>query len=60
MTRSKLHKIIISKVPDRGGRTGDLQPPPPEMPAFMQRQQQQQQQQQQRQRNQSKSKIFFI
>jgi hypothetical protein len=48
MVRSKLHKILIGKVPDRGGRTGELQPPPPEMPAFMQRQQQQQQQQRQR------------
>jgi hypothetical protein len=24
MTRSHLHKIIIPKVPDRGGRTGGL------------------------------------
>lgn len=37
MAKSELHKIIIPKVPDRGGRTGELQPPPPEMPAFMQR-----------------------
>lgn len=37
MTKSQLHKIIIPKVPDRGGRTGELEPPPPEMPAFMQR-----------------------
>lgn len=37
MTKSDLHKIIIPKVPDRGGRTCELQPPPPEMPAFMQR-----------------------
>jgi hypothetical protein len=37
MARSHLHKIIIPKVPDRGGRTSQLEPPPPEMPAFMQR-----------------------
>lgn len=37
MAKCELHKIIIPKVPDRGGRTGELQPPPPEMPAFMQR-----------------------
>ncbi|CAF0900298.1 unnamed protein product [Brachionus calyciflorus] len=37
MTKSQLHKVIIPKVPDRGGRTCELQPPPPEMPAFMQR-----------------------
>lgn len=37
MAKSELHKIIIPQVPDRGGRTGELQPPPPEMPAFMQR-----------------------
>lgn len=33
-TRSKLHKVIIPKVPDRGGRTTDLQAPPPDMPSF--------------------------
>lgn len=54
MQSTQLHKIIIPKVPDRGGRTGELQPPPPEMPAFMQRQQQQQHHQApQRQRVQS-------
>jgi hypothetical protein len=39
MVSTKLHKVIIPKVPDRGGRTSELQPPPPEMPAFVQRQQ---------------------
>ncbi len=37
MTATKLHKIIIPKMPDRGGRTCELEPPPPEMPAFAQR-----------------------
>lgn len=37
MCRSDLHKIIIPKVPDRGGRTCELEPPPPEMPKFSQR-----------------------
>jgi hypothetical protein len=46
MTPSQLHKIIIPKVPDRGGRTAELEPPPPEMPAFMQRRPQPQRQQQ--------------
>jgi hypothetical protein len=46
MTKSQLHKLIIPSVPDRGGRTGELQPPPPEMPAFMQRQNQPQTQRQ--------------
>jgi protein FAM98B len=33
-TRSKLHKILIPKVPDRGGRTTELQAPPPDMPSY--------------------------
>lgn len=37
MTKSHLHKILIPKPPDRGGRTNDLQAPPPEMPSFMKR-----------------------
>jgi hypothetical protein len=37
MCRSQIHKIIIPKVPDRGGRTCELEAPPPEMPKFMQR-----------------------
>ncbi|CAF1353320.1 unnamed protein product [Didymodactylos carnosus] len=32
--RSNLHKIIIPEVPDRGGRTTELQAPPPDMPTF--------------------------
>jgi len=35
-------------VPDRGGRAYELEPPPPEMPAFKQRQQQQPMQQRDR------------
>ncbi|CAF1004687.1 unnamed protein product [Adineta steineri] len=34
LTRSKLHKILIPKVPDRGGRTTELSAPPPDMPSF--------------------------
>ena len=37
MTKSHLHKIIIPQVPDRGGRTCELEAPPYEMPSFMQR-----------------------
>lgn len=37
MTKSHLHKIIIPKPPDRGGRTYELEAPPPEMPSFMKR-----------------------
>lgn len=37
MCRSQIHKIKIPKVPDRGGRTCELEAPPPEMPKFMQR-----------------------
>lgn len=39
VTHSKIHKVIIANVPDRGGRTSELEPPPPEMPAFQKRQQ---------------------
>jgi len=37
--RSKcaINKVLIGKVPDRGGRAWELEPPPPEMPAFMSR-----------------------
>jgi len=42
MISTKLHKILIGQVPDRGGRTSELEPPPPEMPAFKKRQHQQQ------------------
>lgn len=37
-TSCELNKILIGKVPDRGGRAWELEPPPPEMPAFKQRQ----------------------
>ena len=37
MTKSHLHKIIIPKPPDRGGRTCEMSTPPTEMPSFMQR-----------------------
>lgn len=37
--RSKcaINKVLIGKVPDRGGRAWELEPPPPEMPSFMKR-----------------------
>lgn len=37
MTKSHLHKIIIPKPPDRGGRTCEMNEPAAEMPSFMQR-----------------------
>ncbi|CRL01394.1 CLUMA_CG014466, isoform A [Clunio marinus] len=37
-TKSKLQRHIIGKVPDRGGRTLELQRPPPEMPSWQKRQ----------------------
>ncbi|CAH0547261.1 unnamed protein product [Brassicogethes aeneus] len=36
-TRTSLNKVIIGKVPDRGGRTSEQAPPPPEMPSWQQR-----------------------
>ncbi|KAJ3629782.1 hypothetical protein MTP99_014149 [Tenebrio molitor] len=36
-TRSSLNKVIIGQVPDRGGRTSEQAPPPPEMPSWQQR-----------------------
>lgn len=36
-TRSSLNKVIIGQVPDRGGRTSEIAPPPPEMPSWQQR-----------------------
>ncbi|XP_057657956.1 protein FAM98B isoform X1 [Diorhabda carinulata] len=36
-TRSSLQKVIIGQVPDRGGRTSEIAPPPPEMPSWQQR-----------------------
>ncbi|KAK7074807.1 Protein fam98a [Halocaridina rubra] len=37
-TKTPLNKIIIGRVPDRGGRANELEPPPPEMPSWTQRQ----------------------
>ncbi|RUS69331.1 hypothetical protein EGW08_022906 [Elysia chlorotica] len=36
-TKCAINKVLIGKVPDRGGRAWELEPPPPEMPAFMKR-----------------------
>ncbi|KAL3276248.1 hypothetical protein HHI36_020964 [Cryptolaemus montrouzieri] len=36
-TTTSVHKVIIGQVPDRGGRTNELAPPPPEMPSWQQR-----------------------
>ncbi|CAG9824462.1 unnamed protein product [Phaedon cochleariae] len=36
-TRTQLNKVIIGQVPDRGGRTSEIAPPPPEMPPWLQR-----------------------
>uniref|UniRef100_A0A2C9LAT8 Protein FAM98A n=1 Tax=Biomphalaria glabrata TaxID=6526 RepID=A0A2C9LAT8_BIOGL len=36
-TKCAINKILIGKVPDRGGRAWELEPPPPEMPAFTKR-----------------------
>ncbi|CAH2061881.1 unnamed protein product, partial [Iphiclides podalirius] len=36
-TRSDVNKVIIGRVPDRGGRPNEQQPPPPEMPSWQQR-----------------------
>ncbi|XP_018336058.1 protein FAM98B isoform X2 [Agrilus planipennis] len=36
-TQSAISKVIIGKVPDRGGRTSEQAPPPPEMPSWQQR-----------------------
>ncbi|XP_067942238.1 protein FAM98A-like isoform X2 [Watersipora subatra] len=33
-----INKVIMGNVPDRGGRTGNMQVPPPEMPSFTKRQ----------------------
>lgn len=33
-TKSKVNEVIIGDVPDRGGRTTEIEPPPPEMPAW--------------------------
>ncbi|KAJ8922254.1 hypothetical protein NQ315_004191 [Exocentrus adspersus] len=36
-TKSELNNVIIGRVPDRGGRTNEIAPPPPEMPSWQQR-----------------------
>ncbi|XP_068213147.1 protein FAM98A isoform X2 [Palaemon carinicauda] len=36
-TKTPLNKVIIGRVPDRGGRANELEPPPPEMPSWTQR-----------------------
>ncbi|KAJ2943101.1 hypothetical protein O0L34_g18791 [Tuta absoluta] len=36
-TQSDVNKVIIGRVPDRGGRPNEQQPPPPEMPFWQQR-----------------------
>jgi len=56
MTKSHLHKIIIPKPPDRGGRTYELEAPPAEMPSFMQRRHSTHPQ---NQRQQQRGELFF-
>lgn len=58
MAKSELHKIIIPEVPDRGGRTCELQPPPPEMPAFVQRKNSTQPQEQRHDSSHVKKKFY--
>ncbi|RZF34699.1 hypothetical protein LSTR_LSTR002781 [Laodelphax striatellus] len=36
-TQSATNKVIIGRVPDRGGRPNEQEPPPPEMPSWQQR-----------------------
>lgn len=36
-TRTAINKVIIGQVPDRGGRSWEQAPPPPEMPSWQQR-----------------------
>ncbi|XP_060072072.1 protein FAM98A-like [Ylistrum balloti] len=36
-TKCAINRVLIPKVPDRGGRAWELEPPPPEMPSFMKR-----------------------
>lgn len=40
-TNSSVNKVMIGRVPDRGGRPNEQQAPPPEMPSWQQRTQQQ-------------------
>jgi len=37
-TKSAVHSVSIGRVPDRGGRPDEVQPPPVEMPSWQQRQ----------------------
>ncbi|XP_032232514.2 protein FAM98A [Nematostella vectensis] len=37
-TKCAINRILMGKVPDRGGRPSTMTPPPPEMPAFKRRQ----------------------
>lgn len=37
-TQTSITKVIIGPVPDRGGRSDEMQPPPPEMPSWCARQ----------------------
>lgn len=34
-TRSEVNRVLIGEVPDRGGRTAEIEPPPPEMPPWL-------------------------
>ncbi|CAH2098757.1 unnamed protein product [Euphydryas editha] len=36
-TQSEVNKVLIGRVPDRGGRPNEQQAPPPEMPSWQQR-----------------------
>lgn len=36
-TKTPINKVIIGQVPDRGGRSWEQAPPPPEMPSWQQR-----------------------
>lgn len=37
-TKSKIQRLIIGSVPDRGGRANEMSAPPPEMPSWQKRQ----------------------
>jgi len=45
-TKCKINKVMIGRVPDRGGRAWDHEPPPPEMPSWQKRDNNPQQQRQ--------------